>query len=166
MDSLSALKARVRLPLRFGLRREFGARLARFRRAEDGALIIFALVLFILMTMMGGIAVDLMRFEATRTTLQNTLDRSTLAAASLTQTLAPGAVVSDYFIKAGLAEYLTSVTVREGVNFREVEADALADTQPMFLHMLGIDNFEAPGHSMAEERISNVEIMQIGRAHV
>ena len=136
-------------------------RLMRFRRDDDGALIIFALVLFVLMTAMGGIAVDLMRYEATRTTLQNTLDRSTLAAASLTQTLNPQQVVNDYFVKAGLVEYLTSVSVSQGMNFREVVADANADTEPMFLHMLGIDSFEAPGHSMAEERISNVEIMLV-----
>ena len=138
-----------------------GLRLARFRREEDGALIIFALVLFILMTMMGGIAVDLMRFEATRTTLQNTLDRSTLAAASLTQTLNPAEVVKDYFIKAGLAEYLTSVQVSRGINFRQVSADAKADTRPMFLHMMGVDEFHAPGHSMAEQRVNNVEIMLV-----
>ena len=138
-----------------------GLRLARFRREEDGALIIFALVLFILMTMMGGIAVDLMRFEATRTTLQNTLDRSTLAAASLTQTLNPAEVVKDYFIKAGLAEYLTSVQVSRGINFRQVAADAKADTRPMFLHMMGVDEFHAPGHSMAEQRVNNVEIMLV-----
>jgi Flp pilus assembly protein TadG len=144
-----------------GTGRRLGQRLARFRHVEDGALIIFALVLFILMTMMGGIAVDLMRYEATRTTLQNTLDRSTLAAASLTQTLDPEEVVNDYFVKAGLDQYLTSVTVSEGINFREVEADALANTQPMFLHMMGIQEFEAPGHSMAEQRISNVEIMLV-----
>src|SRR5215204_2390536 len=52
----------------------------RFGRNEDGTLVIFALMMSLLMIMMGGIAVDVMRYETRRTSLQNTLDRSTLAA--------------------------------------------------------------------------------------
>ena len=135
-----------------------GTGLRRFARREDGTLAVFAMILFTLMIMMGGMAVDLMRYEQTRTTLQHTLDRSTLAAASLSQDLDAIDVVNDYFEKAGLLQYLTNVEVDEGINFKEVTADARADTEPYFLHMLGIDNFEAPGHSMAEQRVTNVEI--------
>ena len=133
----------------------------RFAKEENGAVLVFSLVLFVLMVMIGGVAVDLMRYETTRTTLQNTLDRSTLAAASLSQSLAPEAVVRDYFAKAGLTEYLTSVNVAEGLNFREVKANALADTKPFFLHMIGINRLDAPGRSTAEQRISNVEVMLV-----
>ncbi len=93
--------------------------------------------------------------------LQNTLDRSTLAAAALDQTLDPRSVVDDYFLKAGLSDFLTSVTVTQGLNFREVKATALADTEPLFLHMMGIDKFEAPGQSTAEQRVNNVEVMLV-----
>jgi Flp pilus assembly protein TadG len=134
------------------------AAVLRFARREDGTLALFAMILFTLMIMMGGMAVDLMRYEQTRTTLQHTLDRSTLAAASLSQDLNAIDVVNDYFEKAGLLQYLTNVQVDEGINFKEVTADARADTDPYFLHMLGIDTFEAPGHSMAEQRVTNVEI--------
>ncbi len=133
----------------------------RFWRAEAGTLTVFALMLFMLMVMMGGIAVDVMRYEARRTSLQNTLDRSTLAAAALDQTLNPRAVVDDYFLKAGLQQYLTSVTVTQGMNYREVAATALADTEPMFLHLLGIQQFNAPGRSAAEQRVNNVEVMMV-----
>lgn len=129
-----------------------------FRRDEDGTLTIFAFTLFMLMVMMGGLAVDLMRFEATRTTLQNTLDRATLASASLTQTLDPKSVVHDYFDKAGMTSYLNNVTVTEGMNFRNVVADASADSQPYFMHLIGQDKLDAKGHSMAEQRVNNVEI--------
>ncbi|MEI6098970.1 MAG: Tad domain-containing protein, partial [Alphaproteobacteria bacterium] len=88
-----------------------GARLRGFCRDQDGALIIFGLMLFILMLMIGGLAVDLMRHENTRTRLQNTLDRSVLAAASLNQTRPPADVVRDYMLKAGLTEQLDSVQV-------------------------------------------------------
>ncbi len=130
----------------------------RFAKAEHGTVAMFAMVLFTLMIMMGGMAVDLMRYEQTRTTLQNTLDRSTLAAASLSQDLDAIDVVNDYFDKAGLLQYLTNVQVDEGINFKEVTADARADAEPYFLHMLGVQDFEAPGHSMAEQRVTNVEI--------
>lgn len=136
------------------LRRQLG----QFRHDETGALVIFALMLAVLMMMMGGIAVDVMRYESRRTSLQNTLDRSTLAAAALNQTQDPEAVVNDYFLKAGLLEYLTSVTVTENLTSREVKATAAADAEPLFMHLMGIDQFEADGVSAAEQSISNVEI--------
>ena len=137
----------------------FAAWQQRFQRDESGALVVFALVLVVLMLMMGGIAVDLMRYESRRTSLQNTLDRSTLAAASLNQAIAPRKVVDDYFLKAGLLTYLTSVTVTQGLNYRQVTATAAADSQPLFMGMMGIKNFDAAGKSQAEQRINNVEIV-------
>ncbi len=143
------------------MQRGFKAAHQRFAKEEDGAVLVFALFLFVLMVMMGGLAVDLMRYETTRTTLQNTLDRSTLAASSLSQTLDPSDVVQDYFTKAGVAEYLTSVDVQTGLNFRSVEANALADSKPLFLHLLGINELKAPGNAKAEQRINNVEVMLV-----
>lgn len=140
-------------------------RLARhfrlFHRNEDGSLIVFGLVLFMLMLMMGGMAVDLMRYEQRRTALQQTIDRSVLAAASLTQGLDPETVVNDYFEKAGLSQYLTNVTVTEGLNFRIVEAQADAELLPYFTPMVGIDDFQVPADSAAEQRINNVEIVLV-----
>lgn len=130
----------------------------RFLVSQDGSLTILALCLFLLMVMMGGLAVDLMRYEATRTTLQNTLDRATLASASLTQTLDAQEVVNDYFTKAGMQQQLDGVTVTEGLNFRNVVADASAATNPYFLHLIGQNGLDAKGHSMAEQRVTNVEI--------
>ncbi len=132
-----------------------------FVRNDSGTLIIFGLVLFFLMVMMGGVAVDLMRYEATRTTLQNTLDRSTLAAASLDQELVPEAVVRDYFEKAGLSDQLRDVTVVEGLNFRNVKSRGVADSRPFFMHLIGIDNFDAKGVSAAEQRITDIEIVLV-----
>ena len=88
-----------------------------FRRDADGAMIILGLMFFMLM---GGAAIDLMRFEITRTMLQNTLDRRTLAAAALDQKLRRGAVVADCMSKAGLADHPQSVRVIAGLNERIV----------------------------------------------
>ncbi len=133
-------------------------RIAQFRVDDSGNMTTLAVGLFFAMAMMGGVAVDLMRYEATRTGLQQTLDRSVLAAAALSQNLEPVNVVNDYFAKAGMAESLTSVIVDEGINFREVTANATASTDPIFMHMIGYDEFDAPGRSRAEQRITNVDI--------
>ncbi len=133
-------------------------KLAQFWHAESGALVHFGFVLFLLMVMMGGIAVDLMRFESTRTSLQNTLDRCTLNASALSQQLDAKAVVTDCVFKAGLADNITSIKVTNGINFKQVEVDAKAATRPYFMQMVGIEKMDAPGHSVAEQRITNVEI--------
>ncbi|GLS86975.1 hypothetical protein GCM10010873_19490 [Cypionkella aquatica] len=130
----------------------------RFRRDEDGALIIFGLVLFLLMAMMGGVAIDVMRYEAVRTNLQNSLDRCTLMAASLDQRLDPESVVDDCIAKAGFAENLESVEVVQSLNARSVVANGRVDTKPFFLHMIGINEFDALGASGAQQMITNVEI--------
>lgn len=138
-----------------------GKALRAFASDEDGTLVVFGLVLLVLMVMVGGIAVDVMRFETQRTTLQNTLDRSTLAAASLTQDLEPTAVVNDYFAKAGILDTLREVNVTQGLNFRNVNASASADTNPIFMHMVNVPEMDAHSMSTAEQRINNVEIMLI-----
>ena len=139
--------------------------LKRFRHEESGALIVLGLFLLMGMLMLGGMALDLMRHEERRVQMQQTLDRSVLAAASLSQRLAPEDVVRDYFDKAGLTEYLRSVSVDEGLNFRTVTADARADTQPFFMHMLSNEiannGFDASAGAQATQRISNVEISMV-----
>jgi hypothetical protein len=138
-----------------------GSRLARFVRDDRGSIIIFGLMMMVLMLMMGGFAVDLMRYENTRTKLQNTLDRATLAAASLDQALDPVSVVRDYMLKAGLADQLSGVNVTQALNERIVHSQGIADANPYFLHLMGIDHFDAVGVSEAEQAISNLEIVLV-----
>ncbi len=131
---------------------------ARFGRDESGVLIIFGLMIFVLMLMIGGMAVDLMRFETTRSKLQSTADRASLAAASLTQTLDSEAVVQDYFAKAGLSEYLQGVDVQDTFNYRRVTAQVQAEVPTMFMQLMGIEQLSSPANSTAEEQISDIEI--------
>lgn len=133
----------------------------RFKADDEGSLFVFGMVLFVLMIMLGGIAVDVMRYEQRRTALQQTTDRAVLAAASMTQDLDPETVVHDYFDKAQLSDYLRSVTVTEGLNFRNVQADARADLRTFFMQMIGVPEFEVPAISEAEQRINNVEIVMV-----
>ena len=136
-------------------------RLRRFGRDEDGSMIIFTLFLLIMMLIVGGMAVDLMRFETNRSRLAATLDRAILAAADLDQTLSPEQVVRDYFQKAGLLDQLKSVTVVESVNSRTVSARASINVNMMFMDLLGIEQLEAPAAGMARETITDIEIAMV-----
>ncbi|MDX1780593.1 MAG: pilus assembly protein TadG-related protein [Thalassovita sp.] len=118
----------------------------------------FAVFMFICMLMVAGIGIDLMRYERDRATLQNTLDRAVLAAADLDQTQDATTVVTDYFTKAGIGDYLTSVAVDEGLGYRTVNAQAQSSLNTYFLPLLGIDELTAPADGAAEERIGSVEI--------
>lgn len=139
--------------------------LRRFKGAEDGSMTLFALFILLMMLMAGGLAVDVMRTEYTRVTIQNTLDRAVLAAADLDQTEDAKAVVIDYFEKARLSQYLNEDSIQVDnstasgqLSFRRVSATASTDVDAIFLPMLGIDSLVAAGASTAEEGITDLEI--------
>ena len=129
-----------------------------FATDERGSITIFALVLFMLIVMLGGIAIDVMKHETIRTTLTNTLDRCALMSASLDQTLDPQAVFEDCIEKAGLSQQIENIEVVNSLNHREVTANARAETNPFFLHLIGINDFDARSRTKAEQAITNVEI--------
>ncbi|WP_187429598.1 hypothetical protein ROLI_024990 [Roseobacter fucihabitans] len=138
-------------------------RIALFWRAEDGVLTLFTIFMMFMLLMVCGIAVDLMRNEMERVKVQNTLDRAILAAADLQQTLDPQVVVTDYFEKAGISEYLGAVTVTPGDNlptnyFRTVSASARARTASPYMAMTGVNDLPLYVSGRAEEVVSNLEI--------
>jgi len=146
---------------RDGLRAQAWRRACAFRKQEDGSLLIFGLFCFVMMLLLAGVALDVMRFEELRTTLQNTTDRAVLAAADLRQTLDPKAVVKDYFAKAGLAAPADSDIVVNQGNFNEwrtVQASVHQDMPTWFMNMYGIKTMTTPGAGTAEERIGQVEV--------
>lgn len=140
----------------------------RFRDNEDGSLLYFGLLMFILILWFGGMAVDLMRYETTRAKLQGSLDRATLAAADLDQTLPPADVVRDYMTKDNTLQFLQGDPyVDEGINYRVVSIDAAVD-MPLFFYDLprifmspfttGMTALTVSGTSTAEERVTDVEV--------
>ncbi len=153
-----------------------------FGQDETGSLTVFAFAIFMIMVIVGGLGIDVMRAEMQRTRLQNTLDRAVLAAADLDQQLDPEAVVNDYFDKMGMTDYLTSVTVDDGLNYRTVSAQASATVRTQFMQILGREELDGlrdkdaeearlsfkslkfvtvPAKGTAEERIANVEISMV-----
>ena len=129
-----------------------------FMRDEAGSMTIFGLFIFVIILTVGGIAVDIMRYEYKRVTLQNTADRAVLAAGSLRQPNDPEQVVREYFRREGLEQYVTNVTVQQGLNFRRVNVET-SDTSPtMFMKLLGINELTMTPASASEERYSKVEV--------
>lgn len=129
-------------------------------RREDGSFIIFGLAIFMMMILAGGIGVDVMRYEAHRVKVQNTLDRAILAAAALDQTLPADDVVLDYFAKAGLEgmiakeDIVWSATDTE----RKVSANVRLKLDTTFLRMAAINTLTFPAGGAAEEAASLSEI--------
>ena len=132
-----------------------------FKNSEDGSLTIFALFLIPMMLILGGMAVDFMRYESKRALIQDTADRASLLAANLefTQSGDAATVVDDYFTKANLDQYLTGpAIVSENINGRTVEVNAKQPLNTFFLNYIGIDELEAPANSVAKQGVGNVEI--------
>jgi hypothetical protein len=121
----------------------------------------FIVTVFIVLFLIGEFAVDLIRFEKVRTNLQNTTDRAVLAATKLSQEQDPEAVVRDYFTKANLIQYVEEINVDPGLNYRIVDATAKATMPAIFSQMVGIPEYIVPAYSMAEQRITDIEIMLV-----
>jgi len=139
-----------------GVRPRRGAR--GFAGSEAGSVTVLGLVIFVIILMAAGMAIDVMRYEQRRVHLQSTADRATLAAGNLRQPKDPIAVVEEYFAKEGLSEYLTGVTVDAGLNFRRVEVQTASMVPSLFMRLIGINSLTARADSAAEERYTKVEV--------
>lgn len=127
-----------------------------YTRAEDGAIIVFGLIIFVLMLMVSGLAVDVMRYENDRVRLQGTSDRAVLAATSLMNNNAshtPMELAQAYFDAEGLGQYATgriSVTdTPETGRVVRVSPEAPMDT--MFLRMSGVNQLSMAAPAAAVE---------------
>lgn len=130
-----------------------------FSSDENGSIIVFVLVVFSAMFLVGGTAVDLARHENLRSSLQYNLDRAVLAAASLKQTQDPNVVVQDYMSKVTTIEsFSVQVDSTVAVNARTVSAEATAVLDTWFLSMAGINQMPIKAVSKSEEKIPNLEI--------
>ena len=132
--------------------------LRRFARDESGMLSLFGLLILLVVLMAGGMAADILRYEYQRVRLQSTADRAVLAAGSLRQPNNPADVVAEYFAKEGLSQYLKSVDVDEGLNFRTVSVTTEAIVPAAFMRLVGVNSLTATAAARAEERYSKVEV--------
>ena len=130
-----------------------------FGKDEDGSVIIFTLFVLVLMLIVGGMAVDFMRFESRRSQMQGAIDAGVLAAADLDQQADPKAVVRDYLRKSQVGDCLTGepIVVPSGRS-RTVSATCQISMNTFFLRLIGINSLDAYANSSAIEGVGEVEV--------
>jgi len=134
----------------------------QFRKDEDGGLIILTLLLLISMLVVGGMAVDFMRFESERTKLQSVSDRAVLAAASLNQDRDPETVITDFFQAEGYAGTIIGDPQIQKTDFGStITLDSEIDVNTFYLRLIGMDTLTAPATASAIEGTGNVEVSLI-----
>ena len=136
-------------------------RVGNFTRDESGYMSFQILFFLFIMLLVGGIAVDVMRFETKRVTLQQTMDRALLAAASLGNKLTPRDVVDSYLATSGVDATLKDFKVVTTLNGRTVQARATTHSDNYFMSMMDVPYLESDSRSMAAQTISNVEISMV-----
>ena len=148
----------------------FRSLLAAFRDDERGGISIFVLVLFIMLMLVGGMAVDYQRHEALRADLQDALDRGALAAANLNQNyISGGEKTTDQQVEDLIREYMASRNHRvHGVNVdakfrqigagRQVVAAARVTMPTIFLSLVGVDTLSVNASSIATHSPSKMEV--------
>jgi Flp pilus assembly protein TadG len=140
------------------------ARCATYRRDQSGSLIVFSLFIFVVMLMVGGLAVDLMRFESERKHLQNTLDSAVLAASDLKQTAGSREVVDSFLEQSGFDPDIANVSVETDTLLngdmigRTVGAVGLLEMDTILMKLAGVDTLSTNAGGTANESIQNVEI--------
>ncbi len=140
-----------------------------YRDSESGSLTIFSIFLFVLILFMTGMAVDIMRYESERTSIQNTIDTAIIAASSLSQAASTDAeiqaLVKDYVGKAGYDPDMVNVT--PVIEFpaggsvaigRSVSANVDFRLDTIFMNMMGIDHLDGQARGTAREGQQLIEI--------
>ena len=77
-----------------------GVQVQKFIRDEDGTILAFVAVMFLIMVVASGGAVDFMRQEVERARLQDALDRGVLAAAAFSQGMDAEDTVGAYLVSS------------------------------------------------------------------
>ena len=131
----------------------------QFKKDEDGGLIILTLLMLVSMLVVGGMAVDFMRYEAERTKLQSVSDRAVLSAANLNQDRDPLDVLTEFFEAEGYSDAIVGTPVAERTaSGSMVSLNSRIDVNTFFLKLIGKDTLTAPAAAAAMEGIANVEV--------
>ena len=138
-------------------------RVAPFLKDESGVMAPLMLIFFFFMLVIGGIAVDVMRFESRRVALQQTLDRATLAAASLENKMDATAVVKSYFNSAGVKGDLDDADIKviSGMNSKTVQVKAKVKSNNYFMSMVNVPYLQANNLSEAQQRVNDIDIILV-----
>lgn len=127
-----------------------------FCKAQEGAVLVFGLIIFVLMLMVSGIAVDVMRYESERVRLQGTSDRAALAAASLLNrnaSLTPQELAQAYFDAEGFGDFARgNIEVTENLETgRTVSIAPSARMETMFMRLANVDQLDMATPAVANQ---------------
>jgi Flp pilus assembly protein TadG len=139
--------------------------LKNYERDERGSFSILLMVMFTTLVLIAGAGIDLVRYEAVRSSIQYNLDRAVLAAASMRAQGEPKDIVENYMstvasleaFEVNMDDANTNVTVTG----RRVAATASAELNTYFLKLAGIDTMGVQVSSQASEEIPNLEISMV-----
>ncbi len=134
-------------------------RLRQFGQDQRGSISVLSLSLMVGMIGIGGLALDTMRIEQQRVAVQNSLDRCTLMAANMRQTLTTTKVLSDCMDKAGLKDNLSNVVGSSSTSARSISASATTLLDSLFPNVTGFTNASITTTSKAENSSGNIEIV-------
>lgn len=130
-----------------------------FQQDESGGITVLTILLLVAMLVMGGMAVDFMRFESRRVELQSVLDRAVISAASLSQNVPAEELIYEYVEKAGFDRSdVTPIVVENSRRAKTIAADATVDVSTVYLQLIGINQLSAPAYSEANEGVNQVEV--------
>jgi Flp pilus assembly protein TadG len=127
---------------------------------EDGGLTVFALVVFLAMLLVGGIAVDMMRTEHERVRMQNATDRAVVAATMLRSNggRTPGEIVDGYLRAEGLEGHVQDRVVINDLGYsRQVTAAPVAHVPSLMMQLLGVQDVTVATPAQATEAIARVD---------
>lgn len=132
-----------------------------FVRDERGSVTIFCLVLFVLVLLTTGVAIDLLRQESERAELQDALDRGVLAAAAIDQVRAAKETVEQYVARRSYSGEAATTLVerkRQPGSVSQVNAIAEYDIDTVFLRLAGLSKLPVKAAASAMEGLESVEI--------
>jgi len=147
--------------------------LDNYRKDEQGGILAFYVVMFMLMMVGGGMSIDFMRHEMKRESLQSALDRGVLAATSNAQTtgatsaaeiaaaeLEAIATVRSYITISGFDPDAAGVTITPNITALSQRVDASSNfaVDTYFLRLSGIDILNGAAASAAAISASKIEI--------
>lgn len=131
----------------------------QFARQDTGSMAVFSVFVFFAMLLVGGLAIDMMRHENERIRMQNTADRSVLAATMLRDNVSnatPYQIVEAYFAAEGLTAQLDGRidVVDDPDTGRSVTVVPAATVPSLFMNMIGVDDFSVVTPARATEAVS------------
>ncbi len=147
--------------------------LTEFRKDEQGGILAFYLIMFMMMMVGGGMSIDFIRQESKRESLQDALDRGVLAAAGNANAtnptteaelaaaeLAAIATVRSYIQLAGFDPDADGVSITPDFTIasQRIEAYSNFSVDTYFLRLSGIKVLNSAARSAAKVSASNIEM--------